>query len=82
MLSYYWEQQGRRMWKDDEEFQRHLEEMHKYEAMFWEMSPDKDPIMPRVDAVISDIEAQSFRIIEQQTTSQRIRRWFIRPKQS
>ena len=63
MLSYYWEQQGRRMWKDDEEFQRHLEEMHKYEAIFWEMSPDKDPIMPRVDAVISDIEAQSLRII-------------------
>jgi len=80
MLSYYWEQQGRRQWKNDQEFQDHLKEMHQYEAIFWEKSSSEDPIIPRVDAVISDIEAQSLKIIEQQTIFRRIRRWFIRPK--
>ena len=80
MLSHYWKQQGRRDWKNDKEFQRHLEEMYKYEAIFWEKSADTDPVIPRVNAVISDIEAQSLKIIEQQTISQRIRQWFIRPK--
>jgi len=82
MLSHYWKQQGRRNWENDREFQQHLKEMHKYEAIFWEKSSDEDPIIPRLDAVISDIEAQSLKIIEQQTTSQRIRRWFIRQKKS
>ncbi|MFC2013638.1 hypothetical protein ACFLU8_01990 [Chloroflexota bacterium] len=82
MLSYYWEQQGLRQWKNEAEFKKHLEEMHKYEAIFWEKSSDKDQIIPRVDTVISDIEAQSLTIIEQQTISQRIERWFIRPKKS
>jgi len=76
MLPHYWKEQGQRDRKNDQEFQRHLEEMHKHEAIFWEMSPDKDPIMPRVNAVISDIEAQSNRIIEP-TLSQRIKQWFL-----
>jgi hypothetical protein len=63
MLSHYWKEQGRRRWQSDEEFKRHLEEMRKHEAIFWAMSADKDPILPRVNAVISDIEAQSLKII-------------------
>lgn len=64
MLSYYWNQQGRRQWKDDKEFQQHLDQMKKYEAIFWEMSSEEDPIIPRVDTVISDIEAQARQIIK------------------
>lgn len=63
MLTHYWKEQGRRQWKNDAEFQQHLNEMHKHEAVFWEKSSEQDPIMPRVDAVISDIEAQSVKII-------------------
>ena len=62
-LSYYWKQQGQRDWKNDEEFQRHLKEMQKYEAIFWEMNADEDLIVPRVNAVISDIEAQCIKVI-------------------
>jgi hypothetical protein len=63
MLSYYWKQQGRRQWKNDSEFNQHLEEMKKHEAVFWQMSSAEDPILPRVNAVISEIEAQSLKII-------------------
>ena len=80
MLSHYWKQQGRRNWKNDEEFQKHLKDMRKYESIFWEHGFDEDSITPKVNAVISDIEAQSLKIIEQQTISQKIRQWFSRPK--
>ena len=63
MLSHYWKEQGRRQWQSQAEFEKHLEEMRKHEAVFWEKSSDEDPIIPRVDEVISDIEAQSLRIM-------------------
>jgi len=63
MLPHYWKQQGHRQWKNESEFQHHLEEMHKYEAIFWYQGEDRDSIGPRVNTVISDIEAQTLRII-------------------
>jgi hypothetical protein len=63
MLANYWKESQYRQWKNQEEFQRHLDELHKYEAIFWEMTPDKDPITPRVEAMISEIEAQSAKVI-------------------
>ncbi len=75
MLSHYWLEQGHRNWRNKAEFQKHLDEMHKHEAIFWEMSADKDQIIPRVSAVISDIEAQCNKIISP-TTLQRIKQWF------
>ena len=65
MLSHYWKQQGRRDWKNGKEFKKHLEEMQKHEAVFWEMSPAEDTIIPRVNKVISDIEAQTRSTISQ-----------------
>lgn len=63
MLSHYWKQQGHRQWKSDAEFKHHLNEMHKHEAVFWETGSDEDTILPRVNAVISDIEAQTLTIV-------------------
>ena len=63
MLSHYWKEQGRRAWRSEEEFNKHLEDMQKHESMFWEMGADKDPVLPRINAVISDIEAQTVTII-------------------
>jgi len=80
MLTHYWMEQGRRQWNSKSEFQKHLDEMHKHEAVFWEMAPDKDQITPRVDAVISDIEAQSLKVIEKQGMSQKVRQWLSRLK--
>ena len=63
MLSHYWMDQGDRRWKSDAEFKKHLEEMHKYEAVFWYQGEERDSIGPRVDTVISEIEAQALDII-------------------
>ncbi|MBC8273975.1 MAG: hypothetical protein H8E40_03270 [Chloroflexi bacterium] len=76
MLTHYWMDQGHRKWKNDAEFRRHLAEMHKYEAVFWEMTPDRDQITPKVDAVISEIEAKFARIISP-SWFERIKQWFI-----
>lgn len=75
MLTYYWKDQGRRTWGTEEEFKKHLEEMHEYEAVFWEMSADRDPITPRVSAVISNIEERCNAIIGKKTTLQRLWVW-------
>ena len=75
MLAHYWKDQGRRTWKTEAEFKEHLEEMHKYEAVFWEMSADRDPITPRVNAVISNIEDRCNAIIGKKTTLQRLWVW-------
>lgn len=54
--TYYWKRQGHsRM--TEEEFQRHLEQMNKYEAVFWSMGPEKDEIAPRVQRAVEKIEA-------------------------
>ena len=76
MLAYYWRDQGHRTWQNEEEFQRHLREMRKHEAIFWEMAPDEDLIKPKLDAAIADIEAQSLKVIGRQNTFQQIRQWF------
>ena len=75
MLTHYWKDQGRRTWKTKAEFEKHLEEMHGYEAVFWEMSVDDDPIIPRVNAVISNIEDQCNAIIGKKTNLQRLWVW-------
>ncbi len=76
MLAYCWRDQGHRTWRNEEECEQHLKEMRKYEAIFWEMSPDKDTIKPRLDAVIADIEAHSLKIIGRKNAFQRIGSWF------
>jgi hypothetical protein len=75
MLADYWKDQGRRTWKTEGDFEKHLEEMHKYEAVFWEMSADRDPIIPRVNAVISNIEDRCSAIIGKKTALQRLWVW-------
>jgi len=75
MLTHHWKDQGRRTWKSEAEFNKHLEELHKYEAVFWEMSVDDDPIIPRVSAVISNIEDRCNAIIGKKTTLQRLWIW-------
>jgi hypothetical protein len=75
-LARYWKDQGRRTWQNDEQFQQHLTEMRKHEAIFWEMSPDEDPIKPKLDATIADIEAHALKIIGRQNAFQQIRQWF------
>lgn len=53
--SYYWQRQGRVEMSDDE-FRKHLDEMHREEAVFWDMDRDDDEIKKELSAVIADLE--------------------------
>jgi hypothetical protein len=64
MLAHYWRDQGHRTWRSEEEFQKHLAEMHQHEAVFWEMSRD-DKITPRVDQTVRKIEEICGAVIRQ-----------------
>lgn len=55
-LSRYWRDQGRKEFAEGE-FEKHLEKMHKAEAVFWEGSEDPDPIAPRLAAMIGSIDS-------------------------
>jgi len=51
-----------RLWAEDvsslldEQQSQHFEKREKYEAIFWDTFDENDPINPRLDKVISDIE--------------------------
>jgi hypothetical protein len=53
--TYYWQRQGRVPMSGDD-FKKHLDEMYKYEAIFWFMGEKRDEIGPRVEKIISQIE--------------------------
>ena len=53
--THYWQRQGRVRMEGDE-FKKHLEEMHKYEAIFWFQGEERDEIGPIVENVIKQIE--------------------------
>ena len=53
--TYYWQRQGR-VSMSEEEFQKHLEQMYKQEAIFWFMGEEKDEITPRVQSAVERIE--------------------------
>jgi len=40
----------------EEQWQKQTASVEKYEAIFWEGEADSDPIIPRLDSVISEIE--------------------------
>lgn len=54
--TYYWRRQGRVAMKPDE-FQEHLKQMHKHEAIFWFMGEEDDEITPRIQHAVEKIEA-------------------------
>lgn len=54
--TYYWQRQGH-VWPNEEKFQKHLEQMQKYEAVFWFMGDDDDKIGPRVQNAVERIES-------------------------
>jgi len=64
--SHYWPRQGRvRM--AEEEFQKHLKEMHQHEAVFWAGFDANDPIAARVEKAISHIESVCRPVLEERS---------------
>lgn len=54
--SHYWPRQGRAP-MGEEEFQKHLANMQKYEAVFWFMGEKTDQIGPRVREAVKEMES-------------------------
>ena len=79
-LPDYQKQQGSHYWQNKAQFEQHLKEMRELEAIVREWGSASDLIKPRIDAVISDIEAQTLIIVQGISIWQQIKHWFLRPK--
>jgi hypothetical protein len=64
--TYYWPRQGR-ITMAEEEFQMHLDEMHRHEGVFWAGFGTSDPTAERVEKAISDIESVCRPVLEERT---------------
>ena len=57
MLStHYWQRQGRVQMEADE-FQKHLDEMHRHEGIFWDMQSEDDVIRSELSTIQDNLEA-------------------------
>ena len=78
MLARLWRRQGG-YFRNEAALEAHLDQIKKQEAIFWGMG-EGDPIKPRVDAVILDIEARCQSIITEKPMLERARQWLVRLK--
>ena len=56
LATHYWKRQGR-VPMEGAEFQKHLDEMHKHEGIFWETGDENDEIKRRLNAIQAKLEA-------------------------
>lgn len=63
MLARLW---ARSHFRTDQQWEKHQQQVSKHEAVFWEGLEDEDPINPRLDQVIKNIEAVCKCVIEEQ----------------
>jgi len=61
MLARLW---PRERFQTQEEYEQHLERINRSEAIFWEGLAEEDPIAPRVEQVLNEIEATCGEIIK------------------
>jgi len=55
LATHYWQRQGRVKMEADE-FQRHLDEMHKHEGIFWDRYSENDEVRNQLVATQSELE--------------------------
>lgn len=75
--THYWKQQGR-VPMDDEEFRKHLAEMHKHEEVFWDHGKPDDEIGTNLNAILVDIERITAPAFENESTLYGLcmKKWF------
>ncbi len=56
LATHYWQRQGRVEMEGDE-FQKHLDEMHRHEGIFWDIGTDTDEVKSKLAAVQTKLEA-------------------------
>ncbi len=55
LATHYWQRQGR-VQMNEEEFQRHLNEMHRHEGVFWDSIQDEDEIRNKLQAIQEQLD--------------------------
>jgi hypothetical protein len=55
LATHYWQRQGRVLMEADE-FQRHLDEMHRHEGIFWDRYNENDEIRNKLSAIQVELE--------------------------
>ena len=59
---------ARDYFRNDEHFEKHRTLVEKYEAIFWEGIVDKDPVNPKLDLIINNIEKTCSNVISGEGT--------------
>ena len=72
MLPTYWLRQGR-VQMGEEEFGRHLKEMHEHESVFWGTFSERDHFNEKIEGLVSEIESVCSKIIRPDPVLQRCR---------
>ena len=61
--SHYWPRQGR-VQMTEQEFEKHLSEMHNHEAIFWDLHDGKDQIQKDLDEILGKLERVTAPVFE------------------
>jgi hypothetical protein len=79
LATYYWQRQGRVRMEPDE-FQKHLDEMHRHEGIFWDRYTDTDEIRNQLAATQQELEQVTKPCFEEPMRSYALltKQWFIK----
>ena len=55
LATHYWQRQGR-VHMEADEFQKHLDEMHRHEGIFWDMGTEEDEIRKQLRDIQTSLE--------------------------
>lgn len=77
LAEYYWQRQGR-VEMSKEEFQNHLDEMHKHEGIFWDTMMEEDEVRRKLQQIQTKLDITTKPVFEEPIKSYSIltRKWF------
>jgi len=86
LSTHYWPRQGRPH-RTDEEFKKHLDQMFKYEAIFWDGYSEDDVIRKELSEILEKFETITAPCFQEKTTiyhalTSNMKNWFSRKKSS
>jgi len=77
LATHYWKRQGRVSMEGDE-FQRHLDEMHRHEGVFWDIGNEEDEIRKKLNEIQEKLEKATAPCFQEPMTSFTLftKKWF------
>jgi hypothetical protein len=77
LATHYWQRQGR-VHMEADEFQKHVDEMHRHEGIFWDIGTETDEISTKLNAIQVKLDAAVKRCFQEPVSTYSIftRRWF------